>query len=84
MEKGSRSVLCWEVVPFSEGPLSEGPEASFVKRLSSLRRGSYIVLCDLCWLQGIDRGVSWVSNKIVQGTEAAGNLIIKVRTSIKI
>ena len=28
--------------------------------------------------QGIDKGVSWMSTKITQGTEVAGNLIIAV------
>lgn len=32
------------------------------------------------YLQKIDRGVAWVSGKIAQGTEVAGNLISKVTT----
>ena len=34
MGKGSRSVHCWEVVPFSEGPLSEVPLLVCSKEIS--------------------------------------------------
>ena len=39
------------------------------------------VHCTVCVFssQGIDRGVSWVSTKIGQGTELAGSLLSKVQ-----